>query len=213
MSAAQWKGAQRHYAEQEWTLDALEPAWAKASLYFRSGCSERFGHGDEEERCRSLPAIAATMKGIRERFEEGRDIELLHAIALAAEENLPLPTWAALAFVARFAAYTSVTGDCPPSLDAALLGKSAPATAEKLALDRRDWVLGHRIWRHVREHAIGHTGLVPAVRSAIAALDPGVSSTKARELVLRVEAVYQAKSPGHLPLNSQFRPIRRKRSK
>jgi hypothetical protein len=215
--------AQAHFNKQEWTLEEIEPAWAKSALCFRSGGEYHFGHGDGEERCRSLSNLAGTLMGLRARFNNGADIELLTAIALCAEENLPMPAWAADAFLQRFRAYVAAPvdkngkfagrmGGRPSSLDEAFLGASAPATPAKLDTRRRDWTIGIRLWTHVRKHAAEHTGLTGAVESALRELNPGVGRSKALELVQWVEDVY-ATRPDHKPLNLQFRRIRRTQPK
>lgn len=214
-----WTGAQAHFNEQEWNLEKIEPAWAKAALCFRSNGEYHYGHGDDEERCRSLSMLAGTLMAMQARFKNGSDIELLIAIALCAEENLPMPTWAAEAFLQRFGRYIAVPvdnngkfagriGDQPSSLDEAFLGASAPATPAKLDARHRDWAIARQLWVHVREHAAEHTGFTPAVEAALRELDPGIGRSKALELVQWVEDVF-ATRPDHKPLNLQFRRIRR----
>lgn len=210
MTKSRWRGAQRHFEEQEWELEKLDPGWAKASLYFRSGTLHHYGHGEEAVRCTSLQDIAYALRGVKKRFEAGDAVELLHGIQICAEENLPLPTWLASAFTERFKSFATLSG--PLSLDA-VFGSLRPAKTLRQAADaKNDWVTGHLLFIEVHKHATEHTGMDSAVKAAIEEIRPGVKPTRAKELIADVESVYIDKDPGYVPL-SRLWMKRRKRAK
>ncbi len=59
--------------------------------------------------------IHARLEVFRRRFESGNTMALLHAINSCAEENLPLPTWLAIAFGDAFDRF--LAPGAPTSLD------------------------------------------------------------------------------------------------
>lgn len=175
-----------HLDDFERTLDNIDPAWAKAALYFRSHTDQHFGHGAMERRGQSLLDIHRTLEGRRRRYEAGDDVELLHAIQLCADENLPLPQWLATAFRARFSAFLKPGG--PPSLDAALGGPSMPTgTPAQAERRRRDWQQGVRLYRAIHEVAHEHGSLDSALTAALASGRWGMGKRKAREIVVQID--------------------------
>jgi hypothetical protein len=183
----------------EKVLDRFDPAWAKAALFFRDP-SLHFGHNGET-RCRGLIAIREHLETRRRRYEAGSTIELLHAIALCAAENLPLPTWLALAFKERFDSFGSVGG--ATSLDRVFYSKSRPKKAPM------DWKLGGELQSAVWEVASNHNGLDTAIDEVLKNPRLGVGKTKAKALVTMVDK-QQNELEGSQTL-SQFWTIRRKR--
>jgi hypothetical protein len=172
------------FDKDEQALAALDPGWAKAALYFRTGM--HFGHPRGSMRARGLIAIHQEMEARRARFEQGSKVELLHAVLLCANENLPMPTWLALAFAATFGAYISVT-DPTSSLDEAF-GTARPG--KKGTTAKRDWQLGFQLWATAFEAAVadGTLDTVDGVLAAVLAQkDWGVGKTKARELLLMID--------------------------
>lgn len=199
--------AATHYNGTEKQLERFDPAWAKASLFFRTRCVWHFGHGSSF-RMQGLQAIHEQLDARRKRFEAGDTIELLHAIMLCAEENLPLPEWLALAFNERFTSTLKPGG--PTSLDDAFYSKSRPTqTPNKAAQAQQDWQIGGRLWVAVREVAAEHGGLDAALDAVLSMKRWGVGKTKARKLVEMVDAT-QSELTGQQPL-SRFWAIRRKR--
>ena len=196
-----------NFNDVEKVFDRLDPAWAKAALCFRDP-SLHFGHNNEI-RCRGLIAIRELLETRRRRYEAGSTIELLHAIALCAAENLPLPTWLALAFKERFDSFGSVGG--ATSLDGVFYSKSTPKKTPRKAFDAPyDWRTGGELWTAVWEVADKHTGLDTAIDEVLKTRKNwGVKKTKAKALVTMVD-MQQNELVGSQTL-SQFWTIRRKR--
>lgn len=206
---SRWRGAQRHYDEQDWAVDKLDPGWAKARLNLRTLGLHRFGHGPDEVLCRTLPEVAEALDGIKRRLEAGATIEILHGVQLCAHENVPLPTWLANAFLQRLGMLLSVNGPLL-SLDEAFADLVPATTAKKAAKAKQDWAIGHMIFAHMHQHSSEHGTEDAAVKAAIAALRPGVGLTTARRLAAHVDSVYFDKQPGHVPF-SQIWPKGRKK--
>ncbi len=193
------------YNDDEKQLRNLDPAWAKAALFFRTG--HRFGHGDSV-RTRSLIAVHQEIEARRKRYLAGDTMELLHAVKLCAEENLPLPEWLALAFNELFTSMGKVGG--PTSLDAIFHSRNLPTnTPEKAAKAKREWQLGARLWKAVWKVAADHNGLSPALDAVLSAGQWNVKKTTARRLVKMIDAT-QSELTGQQSL-SRFWEIRRKR--
>lgn len=197
--------ADSSYNDDEKQLRNLDPAWAKAAHAFRTG--HRFGHGDSI-RTRSLIAVHQEIEARRRRYQAGDTMELLHAVKLCAEENLPLPEWLALAFNELFTSMGKVGG--PTSLDAIFYSQNLPTnTAKKAAKAQQDWQLGARLWKAVWEVAADYSTLNPALDAVLSSRDWGVRKTRARELVEMIDAT-QSELTGQQSL-SQFWANRRKR--
>ena len=199
-----------HFNDVERELASFDPAWARAALYFRSNCVWHFGHGPDEIRMRGLFEIRRELQARRRRYEKGNPQELLRAIALCAEENLPLPTWLATAYRERLAAFLKHGG--PTSLDDVFSSSKVPKSAARAQQYRRDWRIGVLLWVHVEHVKDKHGGMDPALRAVLKA-DPtfGVGLTRARELVELIDDV-QADLHG-TPRLSQFWGKARKRPK
>lgn len=179
---------EKEYGPFEWELEALDPAWAKAALYFRSKCMFHLGHGNSI-RARSLLAIWQELEARRKGFEAGDTIELLHAIKTCAEENLPLPTWLAVSFNKQFIATQKPGG--PTSLDEAFTSHDAPATENKRNIRNRDWQIGGKLWVATWE-AIREDETITSMDAALTTIsnamtDAGVGKTKARQLIEMVD--------------------------
>lgn len=197
--------AESSYNDDEKQLRNLDPAWAKVALAFRTG--HRFGHGDSI-RTRSLIEVHREIEARRKRYMSGDTMELLHAVKLCAEENVPLPEWLALAFSELFTSMGKVGG--PTSLDAIFYSRTLPTnTAKKAARAQQEWQLGARLWKAVWEVAAEHNGLSPALDAVLRAGKWGVKKTKATELVNMIDKT-QSELAGTESL-SQFWAKRRKR--
>jgi len=196
--------AESCYDDDEKQLRNLDPAWAKAAHFFRTG--DRFGHRDGI-RLRSLLDVHAEVEARRKRYEAGDTMELLHAVKVCAEENLPLPEWLALAFNERFTSIGKVGG--PTSLDEVFYSSRLPTTGKKAAQARRDWQIGAKLWREVWKVAADHAGLDTAITAVLASGRHGVGKTKARQLVEMIDDTQSALT-GQQSL-SHFWSKRRKR--
>ena len=178
-----------HFNELERDIALTEPAWAKAALYFRTELLHHFGHKDFERRCQSMLDIQERIEVYRDRFERGDTLSLLQAVAMCAEENLPLPTWLALAFVKALDSFLSMGG--PLSLDAVFRSSSLPTgTAKKTAEAKQFWVLGGAIFRATWDAAqadVSITSFDAALKMALSKTDFGVKKTTARRLYLMIE--------------------------
>ena len=175
------------FNDDEKYLHRLDPAWGNAALYFRTG--QHFGHGEHEERCQSLQSIYEQLESRRKRYEKnvtGESMELLHAIALCAKENLPLPTWLALAYTEHFSQLGKTGGST--SLDQVFKSKNLPTkTPNKAADDQQDWLLGGNLWKAVWKVADSHNGLDTAIDAVLKTRKWGVNKTKAKALVLMID--------------------------
>ncbi len=165
----------------------VEEAWAKVALFFRTG--EHFGHKPRSRRTQSLLRIHERINVYKTRFKAGDTLALLQAIALCAEENLPLPTWLATAYQTALTSFLQVGG--PPTLDAVFNSPTLPTnTAKAAAAARQDWVLAvalyRRAWETVQANA-AITSLDGLITAVLAAGKFGVAKTKARALILMVE--------------------------
>lgn len=192
-------------------LATIEPAWAKASLYFRSEGNFHLGHGNSL-RMRGLLKIWEELEARRKGFEAGDTIELLHAIQCCANENLPLPTWLAVAFNKQFTATLKPGG--PVSLDEAFTSHDAPTTEAKRRTRNRDWQIGGKLWRATWE-AIREDKSITSLDAALtkissAMTDAGVGKTKARQLIEMVDRSQARLVPTYQPF-SQFLAKRRNR--
>jgi hypothetical protein len=193
------------FNEGEKELAALDVGWAKAALYFRTGW--HFGHNRGSIRTRSLVAIHEELQARRAQFERGNKVELLHAIQVCANENLPLPTWLSLAFGSLFGSYTNVLSPTA-SLDEAF-GTFRPG--KKSIGDKRDWELGSQLYSAafalaVRDERI--ESLDALLRLVLSQRDWGVGKTKARELLLKIDETQRELSPSQGL--SRFLELRRK---
>lgn len=201
--------AEAYYNEEERDLAKLEPAWAKAALYFRTG--EHCGHPPTSRRTQSMIRIHDQLEVYRKRFEAGDTMALLQAVGNCAEENLPLPTWLALAYGKALKSFLSVGG--PPSLDEVFKSPILPTdTPKKAAAARQDWQLGCTLWGDVWKLVHKDRTLLSldaAFTALLASKDYGVKKTKAKELALMVEKS-QLQFLGKTETLSRFLDIRRK---
>jgi hypothetical protein len=157
-------------------------------------------------RARALAEIHQEIEARRRRFEAGDTLELLHAIQVCATENLPLPTWLALAFNEHFARLLRPGG--PGSLDAIFHSRTLPTkTARQAQRAARDWQIGARLWRAVWAVAPAHNGLGPALDAVLGDGNHPVGKTKATALVRMIDRTH-AELTGCQSL-SQFWAIRR----
>lgn len=175
--------AETYYDENEKYLDNVEPAWAKAALFFRT--ADRFGHLPGNRRCSSIEKMNEQLNVFRKRVEKGDSLALLHAIRYCAEENMPLPTWLALEFNQRFSEFLQPGG--PVSLDEVFSSKKLPQSGKRAVAVRRDWQTGIKIWNAVWEIAEDHPSLDSALNAVLEKGNYGVEKTKARELVMMID--------------------------
>lgn len=193
------------FDEGEKELATLELGWAKTALHFRTG--RHFGHSRGSIRARSLVAIHQELDARRARFERGSKVELLHAILICANENLPMPTWLASAFGAAFGAYINVA-DPTASLDEAF-GTLRPG--KKGTADKRDWELGSQLYSAAFKVAVQDESVesLDAVLTIVLAQKHwGIGKTKARKLLLQLDETYRELSTSQGL--SRFLELRRK---
>lgn len=168
-------------------LAALEPAWGKAALFFRTG--HRLGHSHGSVRWMSLIEMHRMLEVYRSRFEAGDTLSLLQAISMCAEENLPLPQWLAEGFRARMTLFAQ-PGPVH-SLDAVFSSSAMPTTSpKKAAAARLDWQLGGRLWHDVWSLVQNDEALISfdsAVERLLASSRYGVGKTKAKALITMIE--------------------------
>lgn len=193
------------FDEGEKELATLELGWAKTALHFRTG--RHFGHSRGSIRARSLVAIHQELDARRARFERGSKVELLHAILICANENLPMPTWLASAFGAAFGAYINVA-DPTASLDEAF-GTLRPG--KKGTADKRDWELGSQLYSAAFKVAVQDESvesLDAVLTTVLAQKHWGIGKTKARKLLLQLDETYRELSTSQGL--SRFLELRRK---
>lgn len=196
------------YDLSEKELRGYEEAWAKAALAFRTG--HRFGHKSGSQRLLPLAQIVEVLNARRQQVEAGDGLAALHAIKLCAEENLPLPTWLAEAYVRAFGTFINSDGKSM-SLDEAFAGPSFNSgTRGKVARFKQDWRLGVQLWGEVRKIAQSHEGLNPALKEVLALKKWGVGLTKARELVNMIDETQSGLTAGRIKPLSQTWAKRRK---
>lgn len=196
------------YNSLEKELAGYDEAWAKAALFFRTG--HRLGHKQGSVRLRPLHLIVEELTVRRQQLEAGDTLAVLHAIKLCAEENLPLPTWLAQAFVAALDTLMNVDGKSM-SLDEAFHSPGFNVgTRKKAAQVKQDWRLGIELYGEVGQIARFHVGLDPAIRQVLAARSWGVSITKAKKLVKMVDESQSSLTGGQVRPLSQVWAKRRK---
>ncbi|MBS0318348.1 MAG: hypothetical protein JSR49_14610 [Proteobacteria bacterium] len=179
--------ASLYYDEKEKTLERVEPAWAKAALFFRTW--EHFGHPPRTRRMRGLVQIHTHLGVFKKQFEGGDTMALLHAIGVCADENLPLPTWLAIAYREALNRFLQPGG--ANSLDEVFFSGGLPTnTPKKRAVAKIDWQTGGEIWRAVWRAVVADESLASldaALDRVLAERDYGVKKTKARRLVLMID--------------------------
>jgi len=194
----------RHYNEWEKALEKIEPAWAKAALALRG--ETRFGHGDL--RAMSLVAVHETLEVHRRHFETGDTLALLVAVKSCAAENVPLPTWLALAYMKALDSFLKVGG--APYLDDVFQSPHLPTeTPKRAAKARQDWTLGGEIMAAVWDEARADESLQSLDETLDRVLKKrrfGVGKTKARELFNMVE---KRQIEGLKAMGSSTQPISR----
>lgn len=179
---------ENYYNDDEKYIDKIESAWAKSALHFRTGL--HFGHKKGSERCQGLVSIHTKLEVYRVRYESGIDtLALLHAVSVCAEENLPLPTWLALAYGEKFHGFLSLAGET--SLDKIFYSPNLPTgTAKKTASARQDWEMGAKIWRAIWNLVLADasiTSLDKAIDKVLENSKFGIKKTKAKQLFSMVE--------------------------
>jgi hypothetical protein len=198
------------WEEKEGDLAAFEPAWGKAAFFFRTG--HRLGHGHDSMRCMSLLDVQRMLNVHRKRFQDGDTLSLLQAISMCAEENLPLPEWLALAFHSRMTAFGRPGS--PPSLDDVFYSENMPTNAPKKAAQaRQDWQLGGLLWRNAWDLVLKDETIASfdsAVTALLGTKKYGVAKTKAKQLILMIDAS-QAQFLGKSETLPRFLEKRRKR--
>lgn len=197
----------RHYNDDEKRLANLDPAWGKAALGFRTHGAVRFGHAGR--RGRSLVEVRRILDARQKRYEAGDTLELLYAVQLCAEENLPLPEWLARAFIDRFTSFTAVASVDDPTLDRAFSSPSFPtATPTKIANAKWEWETGSRLWIAVHAVKDRHNGLSTALDEVLNSRDWGIKKTVATRLVNMIDRT-ESELAGKQPL-SRYWAKRRK---
>lgn len=202
---------ERMFNETERELDRVESAWARAALAFRTG--HRPGHGRGSVRGLSLISVHERLEGYRARVDAGDTLEILHAIAFCAQENVPLPTWLAGAFLKQLDAFVNVKG-WAASLDSVFKSDDFPTnTPEKAAAARADWQRAHELWGKAQRLVLDDHSIASwdAVFTALAGRDVGIGKTTIRRLVRDYDKRV-GQEPGLTPL-SQILKIRRKESR
>ncbi|MEO6624978.1 MAG: hypothetical protein ABIN37_09115, partial [Burkholderiaceae bacterium] len=176
-----------YFNDHESTLARIEPAWAKAALHFRTG--EQFGH-TSGRLLQSLQRVHDQLDVFRKRSAGGNSLALLHAVAICSHENLPLPTWLALAFGEALRSFVGIDGKAA-SLDAAFIDPDNPtSTAKKAAIMRQNWQMGATLWRAMWSLILKDKALKSFDAALVATLQTkpfGVAKSKARYLILMIE--------------------------
>lgn len=174
--------------ENEQDLELLEPGWGKAALGLRTRV--RPGHAPTAMRTDTLEDVHHRLEARKRRVESGDSMEVLCAIYVCAEENVPLPTWLAEAFRSRLMSVLSVNGNSP-SLDAAFKSNDFPTgSATKAANARRNWELGHQLCRALWKEADRRpevTSLDPLLVAVLSKRKWGVGKTTALRLVKLID--------------------------
>jgi hypothetical protein len=202
--------SQSDYNKDEQHLERIEPAWAKAAFYFRTGV--RLAHEEGAWRVLPLAQVIKRLEVYRARAAEGETLALLHAIAFCANENLPLPTWLARDFRGALAAF--LRPGAASTLDTVFKSTRLPTSTPKKAADaRQDWELGWALYEAAWKAARQDTSLqsVHAVmKSVVNAGNFGVQLTLAKQLVAMVEKNQLELLGKPLSTLSRFLEVRRK---
>jgi|SRR5690606_33045625 len=201
----------QQYGDFERMLAKLEPAWAKAALYFRSEGNWHYGHGPHEMRMQGLLDIWTSLEIRRKGYEAGNTIEILHAIKECAAENLPMPTWLAQAFDKQFSSILRPGG--PTMLDEVFTSRGAPKTANKKRQLNRDWQIAGKLWKAAWD-AARKDKTIQSMDAALVKISGtiaahGVGKTKARQLIEMVDKNQARLLPKYHPF-SEFLAKRRK---
>lgn len=171
------------YTDDEKELNILDGGWAKFALCLRVGV--RYGHKQGSVRWRSLAEVKSALDVWHARFDAGDTLALLQAIQLCSEENIPLPSWLAVAFSEAMNGFLRLGG--AHSLDVVFKSPNLPTnTPSKAAAARQDWALGAELWRACWDVAIANedvTSLDAVLESVLKAKAWGVKKRKARMLV------------------------------
>jgi len=182
---------EKAFGDAERELDHLEPAWADCLLALRTG--ERYMRDTpavEKVRVRSLIDVHQEFEGHRQRFEAGHAEALIGALALAMEENLPVPYWASREARARFRSVMSLDSDSPLSLHQAFgLEGVIPTSSKRYRKERHYLKIESVLWVETRR--IMDTGLAldPAIEQVLKTKVGGIGKTTARRLFLRRDAI------------------------
>jgi hypothetical protein len=174
--------------DDEREIAELERAWGKAATFFRTGM--RFGHAPNSICTMSLQQVHDLLQVFRSRLQRGDTLSLLQAVALCAEENVPLPEWLATEFRARIKAFLQPGQHT--SLDEVFRSENVPANSSKrAAAARQDWMLAGRLWHDAFDVA-REDATLSSVDSVVTRLlskrNYGVAKTKAKKLIGMVEA-------------------------
>jgi hypothetical protein len=174
-----------HYNADEKEWERIDPAWAKAALCFRTESAWRFGHKGEL-RCFPIVSVHAELEVYRKRYEAGGKINLLRAIAYCSEENMPLPTWLALAFREHMKIYDGLdTGAF--TLDEVFVNPKLKTNSTKeIARSKQEWKLGGEMWFMANDIAQAEpdtTSFDAVVKKVLKRKNWGVGLTTAKRLI------------------------------
>jgi len=179
-------GFQNIANEEERDLAALDPAWGKAAVFFRTG--HRPGHAPTSMRCQSLEAVHHQLSVFKARFASGDTLSLLQAASMCGEENLPMPTWLAVALKESLDAF--LRPGKATSLDEVFTSRNLPTgSAKRAAAARQDWQLGGLLYHRAYEIAQGDETILSldaAVERLLASAEFGVGKTKAKSLIATI---------------------------
>ena len=196
-------------SDDERQLAYLQPAWAKAAHFFRTGT--RFGHRTGSLRCMSLVELNRMLDVYHNRLKSGDTLSLLQAVAFCAEENLPLPTWLANAFCTRMSAF--LKPGTAHSLDEVFYSRTLPTkSAKRGASTRQDWQLACKLCNDAWTLAKDDANLSPfdaVVERMLTKRKYGVRKTKAKQLIMMIER-NQSQFLGNKISLSRFLEKRRK---
>ena len=196
-------GLQPEFNELETSYQELDDGWARSMLGMRTGM--RFGHRGEF-RMMSYDQIYGQLEARRERYHKGGSMELLHAVQYCAAENVPMPSWLAIAFDDVFSDFLK----SGTTLDNAFSSPSLPTTKKRAHAVRRDWEKGGLLWVAVCKIAPEHTGLDGAVKAVLG--KPGfdwIGLTDAKRLVQLIDKTQTELTNGaHKPLSHFFKKTR-----
>jgi hypothetical protein len=180
------------FNDDEREIDRLEPAWADFLFGVRDGLRVmRDTDAEEKVRTRSLLDVHEALEGHRRRFEDGHPEALLNGLAVALEENVPVPYWISVEFCARLRSVMGMTSTAPVSLHTAFeLDDVIPTTAKRYAKARADLRLEWKLWVEVERAKATGVSFDAALRQVIK--NKSIGKTAARNLFLRRDAIQKA---------------------
>ena len=188
----------REFNDLERALDRLEPAWADFAYSMRRD-NDRIMRDTASRTmhlCSTLIEVHEEMEGHRARFAAGHPEALLQALALALNENLPVPYWVSVQVRERLGRVMGLKDTNPLSLhDAFELEPVIPTTSKRYMKARRDLQHEWRLYKEVDRAT--HTGMSfdAALKLVLKTKVRGLGKTAARTLYHRRKELETALLP------------------